>query len=576
MGMFPGFGTNLPTQLWIAARYMESISFLVAPLLLVTHDMDNARDYVRPVEKSMFAWRVFFIYAVITLICILSIFVFRNFPDSYAEGSGLTPFKIISEFIISLILLCSLILLYFKRDFFENRIFRLLAASIILTIFSELTFTTFTDVHDFSFALGHYFKLLSFYLVYKAIVEMGFGEPYSFLFRELKHSEEDFRQKAVLLWEEYNRMCGMIGINRYIAEGAEKWEKNEENYYSFIQNLHGIGFQLDENSSLVFLHGPVEEMTGYTKQDLLSGKVHWKEVIIPEDRSVFFENRKKLRYNPDFVIESEYRIRASNGETKWVREFIRKIPEEPRTLAKFQGSVHDITHYKIAEEALKKIEVTRIKEIHHRIKNNLQVISSLLSLQAEKFEDKEVLEAFRESQNRVASIAIIHEELHEGNSMDTLDFADYLRKLTADLFSSYQVGNNRISLKLELEQVNLGMDTAIPLGIIVNELVSNSLKHAFPAGSKGEISICLQKTEAYTLNSEKPETGTSCQNKQKSDYILTVTDNGKGIPGEIDFKNIDSLGLQLINILVEQIEGCIELKRENGTEFEIWFNSSGK
>ena len=576
MGMFPGFGTNLPTQLWIAARYMESISFLAAPLFLINHGTVSVRNYARPVEKSIFAWRIFFVYAVITLICILSIFVFRNFPDSYVEGSGLTPFKIISEYTISFILLCSLILLYLKRDFFENRIFKLLAASIVLTILSELISTTFTDVYDFSFALGHYFKLLSFYLVYKAVVKMGFGEPYNFLFRELKYSEEDFRQKAALLWEEYNRMCGMIGINKYLAEGAEKWDMNEENYYSFIQNLHGIGFQLDENLSLIFLHGPVEEIMGYTKQDFLSGRIHWEEIIIPEDRSVIFENMRKLRSNPDFVIESEYRIRARNGEIKWVREFVRKIPDQSRALAQFQGSIHDITHYKIAEEALKKIEVTRIKEIHHRIKNNLQVISSLLSLQAEKFKDKEVLEAFRESQNRVASIAIIHEELHEGDSMDTLDFADYLRKLTADLFSSYQVGNNRISLKLELKQVYLDMDTAIPLGIIVNELVSNSLKHAFPAGSKGEISILLQKVEEYISKLEKPETGKGCHNGPKNDYILSVADNGKGIPDAINFKNTDSLGLQLIDILVEQIEGCIELKREKGTEFEIWFSSSGK
>lgn len=575
MGMFPGFSTNLPTQLWIAARYMQSISFLVSPLLLINHGMSNVGSYVRPVEKSMFAWRVFFIYAVITLMCILSIFVFRNFPDSYVEGSGLTPFKVISEYAISLILLCSLVLLYFKRDYFENKIFNLLAASIILTIFSELTFTIFTEVYDFSFALGHYLKLLSFYLVYKAIVEMGFGEPYSFLFRELKYNEEDLRQKAALLWEEYNRMCGMIGINKYLAENLEKWEKNEENYYSFIQNLHGIGFQLDENLLLIFLHGPVEEMTGYTKQDFLSEKVDWQEIIIPEDRSVIFENRRKLKSNQEFIIQSEYRIRAKNGEIKWVREFVRKIPSESRVSAKFQGSVHDITQYKTAEEALKKIEGTRIKEIHHRIKNNLQVISSLLSLQAEKFEDKKVLEAFRESQNRVASIAIIHEELHEGNSIDTLDFADYLQKLTADLFSSYQVGKNRVNLKLELKHVYLDMDTAIPLGIIVNELISNSLKHAFPDGDKGEIGIQLQEVDKYISKLEKPETSISCQDEPNSDYILTVADNGRGIPEEIDFRNTDSLGLQLVNILVEQIDGCIELRRNKGTEFVIWFSGSG-
>ncbi|RXA20564.1 PAS domain S-box protein [Methanosarcina sp. MSH10X1] len=576
MGMFPGFDTDLPAQFWIVARYMESVSFLIAPLLLINHGTDNVRAYLKPVEKSMFAWRAFSAYAIITLICILSIFVFGNFPDSYIEGSGPTSFDIVSKYIISLILFCSLVLLYLKRDFFENRIFKLLAASIVLTIFSEMTLTTYTSVNDFSFALGHYFKFLSFYLVYKAIVEMGFGEPYSFLFRELKYSEEDFRQKAALLWEEYNRMCGMIGINKCLTGGPEKLEKNEEDYYSFIQNLHAIGFQFDGNLSVIFLHGPVEEMTGYTRQDFLSGKIDWEEIIIPDDRSIIFENIKKLRSNPASVIESEYRIRTRNGELKWVRQFIRRIPDESRTSAKFQCSVHDITQYKITEEALKKIEITRIKEIHHRIKNNLQVISSLLSLQAEKFEDREVLEAFRESQNRVASIAIIHEELHEGNSLDILNFSDYLRKLTADLFSSYQVGGNGINLKLELEQVNLGMDTAIPLGIIVNELVSNALKHAFPAGNKGEINIRLQETEKYISEFGRPVEGTGCQFEQKSDYVLAVADNGRGIPEEIDFKITDSLGLQLVNILVEQIDGCIELKRAEGTEFIIWFNSSGK
>ena len=151
----------------------------------------------------------------------------------------------------------------------------------------------------------------------------------------------------------------------------------------------------------------------------------------------------------------------------------------------------DITERIRAEETLEKIEKTRIKEIHHRIKNNLQVISSFLSLQAEKFSDTKTLEAFRESQNRVVSMALIHEELYKGNNIDALDFAAYLRNLTADLFRSYSIGNNSIGLKLNLEQVYLGMDTAIPLGIIVNELISNALKHAFPAGRRREIQMNL-------------------------------------------------------------------------------------
>ena len=236
----------------------------------------------------------------------------------------------------------------------------------------------------------------------------------------------------------------------------------------------------------------------------------------------------------------------------------------------------DITERKKAEEALVKIEEARIKEIHHMIKNNLQVISSLLDLQKEKFSHREVckvsevIEAFMESQNRVISMALIHEELYKGDKIDTLEFGSYLRKLTADLFGSYNIGNKDISFKLNLEQVDLDMDTAIPLGIIVNELVSNSFKHAFPAG-KGEIQINLLRTKNSASKSDIPVSDKDCMGKSGFNYILELSDNGKGIPEEIGLESSNSLGLQLVNILVEQIDGEIELKRDKGTEFKISF-----
>uniref|UniRef100_UPI000AAA8A0A sensor histidine kinase n=1 Tax=Methanosarcina horonobensis TaxID=418008 RepID=UPI000AAA8A0A len=154
----------------------------------------------------------------------------------------------------------------------------------------------------------------------------------------------------------------------------------------------------------------------------------------------------------------------------------------------------------------------------------MQVISSLLDLQAETFskldvcKTPDVVEAFMESQSRVISMALIHEELYKGDKIDTLDFAAYLRKLTENLFSSYNPGNKEISFKLDLEQVYLGMDTAIPLGIIVNELVSNSFKHAFPYQREGEIQINLCKTEASSLknNTSAFKNNTSSQGKECS------------------------------------------------------------
>ncbi len=582
MELFHGFNGELSIQLWTITSFLESSAFLIAPLLLISNkdnansngNKDNWIKYSRPFKGSTFAWYIFLLYALITISCLLSIFFYRNFPDIYIAGSGFTPFKIGSEFIIFITLFCSLVLLYIKKDWFEKHIFKILAIAITLAVFKELSFTLYTQASEFPNFMGYCFKLLLFYLIYKAIVETGFEEPSNLFYRELKNREEDFRQKAIFLGDEYSRICRIIRVNKNSAEhGNENLEKNPdwENAHSFMQHFPGMKFQLDENFRLRSLSGPVDEITGYRKEDIPSEKMDWLEMIVPEDRNLVFENREKLKSNPSFVIENEFRIRRKNGEVKWVREITQRVSDRSTTPVRYQGLIYDITERKKAEEALEKINKLRIKEIHHRIKNNLQVISSLLSLQAEKFDDEKVLEAFRESQNHIASIAIIHEELHEGEGMDALDFAAYLRRLTADLLSSYRVGNNIISLRLDLEQVYLSMDTAIPLGIIVNELVSNALKFAFPAGRDGEIYINFSRIKTFAVRYNISNLDGECANKDNFNYMLIVADNGKGIPGEIDFRNAESLGLQLVNILVEQIDGCIELKRNQGTEYTIGF-----
>jgi PAS domain S-box-containing protein len=225
----------------------------------------------------------------------------------------------------------------------------------------------------------------------------------------------------------------------------------------------------------------------------------------------------------------------------------------------------DITERIKAEEALAKIENARKKEIHHRIKNNLQVISSLLDLQAEKFSfnriapTKEILEAFRESQNRVISMSLIHEELNKGEGNDTLDFSAYLRKLSENLFRTYSLNSKHIRLCMDLEEnAFFNMDTAVPLGIIVNELVSNSLKHAFRNKHGGKIKIRLCRENK---NIERNE----------SYFSLRISDDGKGIPENIELENAESLGLQLVSTLVDQLDGKIEIKRELGTEIGITF-----
>lgn len=250
---------------------------------------------------------------------------------------------------------------------------------------------------------------------------------------------------------------------------------------------------------------------------------------------------------------------------------LRKSEEEYRRLSNtLEKKVKERTsELEQAYKFLQDIETVRKKEIHHRIKNNLQVISSLLDLQAEKFnnrecvKDSEILEAFKESQNRVISMALIHEELHKGSELNTLDFFSYIKELTNNLLLSYGLGNTNVSLYINIEEnIFFNMDTAIPLGIIVNELISNSLKHAFIGRDKGEIQIKLlrEKNGNYTKEGDK-----------KTNFILNISDNGIGIPQSLNIEELDTLGFQLITSLVDQLDGEFELKRNNGTEFNMKF-----
>ncbi|RXA21871.1 PAS domain S-box protein [Methanosarcina sp. MSH10X1] len=361
----------------------------------------------------------------------------------------------------------------------------------------------------------------------------------------------------------------------------QRTEELEKAYYSLKESERGLAEAqkmahigsweldlvtgtLDCSDEMYRIFGLDPEKFGATYDALLSH-------IHPEDRDCV--NNAVMEALSGKAYSIDYRIILANGEERIIHEQGKVIFDEKNIPVRMFGTAQDVTERKRTEETLEKIEETRIKEIHHRIKNNLQVISSLLSLEAEKFTDSKILETFKESQNRIASMALIHEELYKGDKIDTLEFGDYLRKLTADLFLSYNLRNENINLSLDFEQVYLGLDTAIPLGIIVNELVSNSLKHAFPDGNKWEISISLKKIKELTTNKEDSREDCECSRERDFQYTLTIADNGRGIPEGIDFRNTDSLGLQLVNILVEQIEGCIELGRNQGTEFCIWFNN---
>jgi len=211
---------------------------------------------------------------------------------------------------------------------------------------------------------------------------------------------------------------------------------------------------------------------------------------------------------------------------------------------KLQKSLEQVTASLEEKEVL-------LSEIHHRVKNNMQIISSMLRLQGRYIKDETYLQIFKDSQNRIRSMALIHEKLCQSENMANIDLDSYIRDLANSLYRTYAIAEN-VELKIDVENVSLSIDSAIPCGLIINELISNALKYAFPNGREGEISINFRRIG--------------------DEVELVVKDNGIGMPQDLDLKHVESLGLQLVTTLVEnQLRGNLELSRTEGTEFRITF-----
>jgi len=220
------------------------------------------------------------------------------------------------------------------------------------------------------------------------------------------------------------------------------------------------------------------------------------------------------------------------------------------------GVARDITERKRTEESLRaslREKEVLLKEIHHRVKNNLQVISSLLSLQAEYLTDEGMLRIMRESQSRVKSMALVHEKLYQSHNLAEIDFGDYVRVLVSQLFRSYGIAQESVQMAINVDAVSLGVDRAIPCGIIINELVTNALKYAFPGGRKGKIDVELHSAAPGQIR-------------------LAVRDDGVGLPQNVEVQAADSLGLTLVRMLADQVQGQLTMpSRPEGVEFVLTF-----
>ncbi|MBI5725825.1 MAG: PAS domain S-box protein [Planctomycetes bacterium] len=287
---------------------------------------------------------------------------------------------------------------------------------------------------------------------------------------------------------------------------------------------------------------------GYSREEFLA--LHAYDIDPMVSQTTFAKGAEELRKSGSMMWNGIHRRR--DGSTFPVEANIKYVRLDRDYIV---AVVRDITERKAAEEKIQaslKEKETLLREIHHRVKNNLQVISSLIGLQSHDIRDATAIEALKKLQNRIKSMAIIHEKLYMSDNLSRIDFADYVATISSNLFHIFGVDQREIKLFIHIDNLDLDLDSAMPCGLIINELLSNALKHAFPASRPGEIRVAMNREKDGSL-------------------VLSISDNGRGIPADINTSKTTTLGLRLINILTYQLGGQLEIKRENGTEFILRF-----
>ena len=322
------------------------------------------------------------------------------------------------------------------------------------------------------------------------------------------------------------------------------------------QKIGHIGsWELDISTNKMRCSAEFYNIMGTDPSKLGDGYSAIIELIHPEDRPMV----EKSILNAIELHESfahDYRILKSDGSVRILSSKGLVINETSGAAPRLVVTEQDITEQKVAEEKIRsslKEKEMLLAEIHHRVKNNLQVISSLLRLQSRFIEDDASIEIFKETQNRVRSIAILHEKLYQSEDLAKIKIDEYVKLLAEDLLYFYELENSKVEMNINVEEVYLNIETAIPCGLMIDELVSNSLKYAFKPGENGIIAIELHSNE-------------------DGRFTLKVSDDGVGIPETVDPENSETFGMQLIKYLSNQLKAEMELDRTDGTKFKLEFN----
>lgn len=367
---------------------------------------------------------------------------------------------------------------------------------------------------------------------------------------------------ASVLRNEDGEVIGAMGVSRDISElksAEEALRAQSAKFNAIIESSSHVIWTVDRNICLTTFN------QNYAKQQVkrygIQARVGLSMITGDAISTVEYNNFWIKKYESAFAGNAQYfetQFFDKDGVESWREIYLNPIYGEDGKVMEVSGIGHDITEKKKSEEkirqSLQEKEVL-LKEVHHRVKNNLQVISSILNLQSSYVKDEGTLNILKESQNRIKSMAFIHESLYQTKDFSSINFTEYVINLSQNLIHSYSNFDHEIKLNLDIQNVFLNLDLAIPCGLIINEIVSNALKYAFVDNSCGaEITISMKIEEG--------------------NLVLCIGDNGKGLPKSIDYRNTESLGLQLVVTLTDQLGGVIELDLEKGTNYTIIFKQN--
>jgi len=423
--------------------------------------------------------------------------------------------------------------------------------------------------------------------------------------------------RAQAVWDEAGNPVRMVGSTTDISNhklAEEALRKSEQQFREIFEHASlGLSLINFQTHQFIQVNPAYYQLLGYSETEIAS--LTFDEITHPDDLEQDLHYMEQINQGKIDSFRLEKRYLRKNGEVMWGNLTLTVLRDQDGKPGFCLGMIEDITERKYAEDQIKaslQEKETLLKEIHHRVKNNLQIISSLLRLQSRQLRDQQAIALFKESQNRVQAMALIHEKLYQSSNLAQIDFQEYIKTLVQALFRSYDAHRHGVTFKCNVEPVSLAIDIAIPCGLIINELVSNSLKYAFPETLGGEICISLQSLQhrfsnpgktsppAPLLQKEGSQTPPSLQGNRsegeefgglglnypidvlepqstasvdQGQFILTISDNGVGLSENFDFRNTSSLGLQLVCRLTKQLEASIELNRSHGTQYKISFRN---